>query len=68
VFAVKVRLSLVVPGVILLALGLLWSLQGAGVLRGSFMTGQRQWLVIGLVVGIAGLVLSYAGMTPRAGR
>lgn len=44
---------------IVLAIGALWSLQGIGVLGGSFMTGQSQWLYIGIaamLVGIAGLV------------
>ncbi|MBZ9711023.1 hypothetical protein LB543_30430 [Mesorhizobium sp. ESP7-2] len=44
---------------IVLAIGALWSLQGIGVVGGSFMTGQSQWLYIGLaamLVGLAGLV------------
>lgn len=44
---------------IVLAIGALWSLQGIGVLGGSSMTGQSQWLYIGIaamLVGIAGLV------------
>jgi hypothetical protein len=43
---------------IVLAIGVLWSLQGIGLVRGSFMTGQSQWLYIGIVtvlVGLAGL-------------
>ncbi|MCA0051379.1 hypothetical protein LB577_31205 [Mesorhizobium sp. B283B1A] len=44
---------------IVLAIGALWSLQGMGLVGGSFMTGQSQWLYIGvaaMLVGIAGLV------------
>ncbi|MEI9419152.1 hypothetical protein [Mesorhizobium sp. Cs1321R2N1] len=44
---------------IVLAMGALWSLQGIGVVGGSFMTGQSQWLYIGLaamLAGVAGLV------------
>ena len=43
---------------IVLAIGVLWSLQGLGFIRGSFMTDQTQWLYIGIVttlVGLAGL-------------
>jgi hypothetical protein len=43
---------------IVLALGVLWSLQGLGIVQGSFMTGQAQWLYIGILtmlVGLAGL-------------
>ena len=32
-------------------------LQGLGIVGGSFMTGQRQWLVIGVLTGVVGLVL-----------
>jgi hypothetical protein len=63
---VKVRLPFVVPGVILVLLGLLWVLQGSGVIAGSFMSGQRLWLVIGIVVAAAGLALGYLGLAPRA--
>jgi hypothetical protein len=62
----KVRLPLVIPAVILVLLGLLWVLQGAGVLAGSFMSGQKLWLVIGLVVALAGLGLGYLGLRRRA--
>ncbi|WP_189367728.1 hypothetical protein [Mesorhizobium sp. M7A.F.Ca.ET.027.02.1.1] len=41
---------------IVLAVGALWSLQGVGVVGGSFMTGQSQWLYIGVVTMLVGLV------------
>ncbi|MBZ9996458.1 hypothetical protein [Mesorhizobium sp. BH1-1-4] len=41
---------------IVLAVGALWSLQGIGVVGGSFMTGQSQWLYIGLAAMLAGLI------------
>jgi hypothetical protein len=53
------RLIKNVLALIVLAIGALWSLQGIGLVRGSFMTGQSQWLYIGIVailVGLAGLV------------
>jgi hypothetical protein len=53
---------------ILVLLGLLWVLQGSGVIPGSFMSGQRLWLVIGLVVGIVGLALAYLGLARRPRR
>lgn len=43
--------------IILVAVGLLWTFQGLGVVGGSFMTGQSQWLYIGLVVAVAGVAL-----------
>jgi hypothetical protein len=53
------RLTKNLLALIVLALGALWSLQGIGVVGGSFMTGQSQWLYIGIVtmlVGLGGLV------------
>jgi len=32
-------------------------LQGLGIVGGSFMTGQSQWLYIGIVTAIAGMAL-----------
>lgn len=64
----KLRLPLVIVGVVLLLLGLLWALQGAGLVGGGFMSGQRMWLVIGIVVAVVGLVLGYLGINPRTQR
>ncbi|WP_189343804.1 MULTISPECIES: hypothetical protein [unclassified Mesorhizobium] len=50
---------------IVLAIGALWSLQGIGMIGGSFMTGQSQWLYIGLaamLIGLAGLVWANRGL------
>lgn len=41
---------------IVLAIGVLWSLQGLGYVRGSFMTDQTQWFYIGIVTTLVGLV------------
>ena len=46
-----------VPGVILSAIGLVWTLQGLDVLRGSVMSGSSLWATIGPIVLVAGLVL-----------
>ena len=54
-------LSLVIGAIAILAGGV-WILQGAGVLPGSFMSGQRMWLIIGIVVAIIGLALAYNGI------
>jgi len=40
---------------VLLLIGVIWTLQGANILGGSFMTGQSMWLYIGIVVAICGL-------------
>ena len=49
-------------GVLAILVGGVWILQGAGVLPGSFMTGQRLWLVIGIVVAVIGLGLAIGGL------
>jgi hypothetical protein len=59
----KVRLPFLIPGVLLLLIGLVWTLQGADVLKGSaLMSGKPLWLVIGIIVAVAGLVLGYFGL------
>ncbi|MGX8011079.1 hypothetical protein ACVDG8_020015 [Mesorhizobium sp. ORM8.1] len=50
------RLIRIVLALIVLGIGALWSLQGIGLVQGSFMTGQRQWLYIGLVTMLIGIV------------
>jgi hypothetical protein len=35
--------------------GAVWILQGANVLGGSFMSGQSEWLYIGVALVIAGI-------------
>jgi hypothetical protein len=46
-------------GVVLVLVGGLWTLQGLNLVSGSFMTGSALWLVIGVVVVIAGLALLF---------
>lgn len=63
-----VRLTFLIPGVLLLLVGLIWVLQGSGVIGGSIMSGQKLWLGIGIVVAIVGLGLGYLGLGQRARR
>ncbi|WIX81172.1 hypothetical protein QRX50_10615 [Amycolatopsis carbonis] len=43
-------------GAVLVLVGAVWVLQGAGVITGSFMTGQKLWFLIGLVAILIGIV------------
>ena len=52
-----------VLGLLLVAVGLLWTGQGLGYVGGSPMTGVTLWAVIGPVVALGGLALA-----ARAGR
>lgn len=44
-------------GLLLMALGVIWFLQGINVLPGSFMTGQIQWAIYGGISFVLGLGL-----------
>ncbi len=44
-------------GVLLIAVGALWTLQGLGVVGGSPMTGVTLWAVVGPLVVVAGIWL-----------
>ncbi len=55
----------VVPGVILVLVGLVWTLQGVGVLGGSAMSGSTLWAIIGPIVLIVGVVLIAVGIARR---
>jgi hypothetical protein len=44
-------------GVVLVAIGGVWIAQGSGALRGSFMTGQVVWTVIGVITALFGIAL-----------
>jgi len=51
-----------VPGVILAAAGLVWTLQGFNVLQGSVMSGSSTWSTIGPIVLVIGVVLIVIGV------
>jgi hypothetical protein len=47
-------------GAALLAMGILWALQGAGVIRWpaeSFMIDARPWIYYGAVTAVVGLII-----------
>ena len=46
-----------VPGILLSAVGLVWTLQGLNVLGGSAMSGSPLWATIGPIVLLIGVVL-----------
>ena len=45
--------------------GIVWILQGIGVLPGSFMTGQIVWAAIGAVLLFVSGLLLWAAYRPR---
>jgi hypothetical protein len=60
------RTVLTVVGVIAVLVGAVWVGQGANLIPGSFMTGDRTWFTIGLIVGVAGIFLIVLGLRRRA--
>jgi hypothetical protein len=56
-----------IVGLLLVLIGAVWALQGVGVIGGSSMTGSTMWLVIGIVLVVAGIALaSRRRRTPRS--
>ncbi|MDT8910795.1 hypothetical protein [Amycolatopsis sp. PS_44_ISF1] len=51
-----------VAGVVVLLIGVLWTLQGSNVITGSGMSGQKLWFLIGLAAIVVGLALLVTGV------
>jgi hypothetical protein len=60
------RLTLKVLGVLVALMGLIWFLQGINLLPGSFMTGQVQWAIYGVIALAVGIGLFF--LANRVGR
>jgi hypothetical protein len=58
--------ALVTVGVVVAVLGVVFTLQGLGLLGGSPMTGSTLWAILGPVVALLGIVLAVYGL--RSGR
>ena len=48
------RIVAIALGGLMVALGLIWVLQGFNILPGSFMTGQIIWAIYGAPLALAG--------------
>ena len=51
------KIALRIIGAVLILFGILWFLQGIGVLPGSMMSGQLQWAINGGIAAVVGAVL-----------
>lgn len=56
------RIALIVAGVIALLTGGVFAGQGLNLIPGSFMTGDRTWFYVGLVLLIVGVILVVRGL------
>jgi hypothetical protein len=56
----------IIVGIVLVLLGLLWILQGLAVIKGGFMSGNKVFFAIGLLVAIAGISFLYSAVRRKA--
>ena len=56
------RYVLLVVGGLMDLIGIVWLLQGIGVLPGSFMTGQTFWAIMGVIFMVLGGLLVFGGL------
>ena len=63
------RIALIVIGLMAVIIGGVFAGQGMNLIPGSFMTGNRMWLSIGLIVAGVGIILLVLGLRrPKTGR
>lgn len=62
------RLILIILGGLMAVVGAAWTLQGLGILPGSFMSGNILWTVVGLPLLLIGIALCFVGVRRGAGR
>lgn len=55
------RYVLLIVGGLMALMGGVWTVQGVGILPGSFMTGQSFWAVVGSLTLVAGGILAFFG-------
>jgi len=55
----------VLVGVLMCIVGAVWFMQGIGVLKGSVMTGQAFWTVVGAILIVLGVRMVVRGRRPR---
>lgn len=54
-------------GLVLAAMGVLWTLQGVGAFgQDGGMNGRTEWIVIGAIAAVAGLALAASGYRARS--
>ena len=62
------RVLLIGGGLLITVVGVVFALQGVGVIGGSFMSGTTSWAIAGPVIALAGLALVVAGLRRRPAR
>jgi hypothetical protein len=65
-YSEDMRIAIVVIGVIVALFGLLWALQGFGVVGGSPMSNTTTWSIIGPIVALVGVALVIGALRRRS--
>ena len=55
------RVIVVILGVVVALFGLLWALQGFGVVGGSPMSNTTTWSILGPIIALIGIAMAGAG-------
>jgi hypothetical protein len=53
---------LIAVGLLVTIAGIIFALQGVGVIGGSFMSGTSLWAVLGPLIALAGIALATLGL------
>lgn len=59
------RWILVIIGALAVGSGVIWTLQGLGVLGGSSMSGDSTWAIVGPIVAVVGMLVLLFGLRKR---
>jgi len=62
--SIMMRILLAGVGSLITVVGLIFALQGVGVIGGSFMSGTTTWAVAGPVIALVGLALVILALRP----
>ena len=60
--SMTMRILLAGAGLLITLAGVIFTLQGVGVIGGSFMSGTTTWAVAGPLIALAGLALLVLGL------
>ena len=63
--SISMRILLVGAGLLITLAGVIFTLQGVGVIGASFMSGTTTWAVAGPVIALAGLALVILALRRR---
>jgi hypothetical protein len=59
------RFVWIILGIVAVALGVVWTLQGLDIMGGSAMSGNSTWAIVGPIVAVIGLLLLLFGARKR---